>query len=58
MSILWGIKIYKYCVKLINDDKNQENELEFTSMADVSKYLQNRRDEKISKLFINQEEVL
>jgi hypothetical protein len=37
---------------------NLENNLEFSSMSDLSKYLQNQRDQRISKLFIDEEEVL
>jgi hypothetical protein len=45
-------------VKFINDDNNLEDFLEFQSMNDVSKYLQDKRDQRICKLFIDEEEVL
>jgi hypothetical protein len=45
-------------VKFIDDDNNLEDFIEFQSMNDVSKYLQDKRDQKISKLYIGDEEVL
>jgi hypothetical protein len=48
----------KFSVKLVNDDNSLENIIEFSSMDDISKYLQYKRDEHISKLILNKEEVL
>jgi hypothetical protein len=45
-------------VKFINDDDNLENSIEFHSMNDISKYLQEKRDQRICKLYIDEEEVL